>query len=88
MLRALTLSALLTAAITVGGCTQSKEDILKKAEGASTKTALEDALGRPDDIQKLGPLETWTYRGSNGAVSFVIAGEQVTLSTTSDTRER
>jgi hypothetical protein len=36
-------------------------------------------LGRPDDITKLGPVETWRYKASNGEVVFVIVGDTVTL---------
>ena len=62
----------------------TKEDILKRAEGADTKALLERAIGRPNDIKKMGPLETWTYKAANGAVTFVIAGDHVTVSATSD----
>ena len=62
----------------------TKEDILKRAEGADTKALLESAIGRPNDIKKMGPLETWTYKAANGAVTFVIAGDRVTVSATSD----
>ena len=62
----------------------TKEDILKRAEGADTKALLERAIGRPNDIKKMGPLETWTYKAANGAVTFVIAGDRVTVSATSD----
>jgi hypothetical protein len=40
---------------------------------------LESRLGRPDDISKLGPMETWSYKASNGEVVFVIVGDSVTL---------
>jgi hypothetical protein len=60
----------------------TKQDILAKAENVSTKAELESALGRPDDISKLGPIEQWTYRGSDGEVVFVITGDSVALSAT------
>ena len=65
----------------------SKEDILKKTESVSTRADLERALGRPDDIQKLGPIETWTYNASNGSVSFILAGDMVTVKATGERRE-
>jgi len=56
-------------------------DILKKAEKIETKSELERALGKPAEISKLGPIETWTYKASNGTVSFLIAGDKVQLTT-------
>lgn len=63
-----------------GGST--KEDIIAKAKDVSTTADLEKALGRPSDIAKLGPLEKWTYKASNGKVVFIIVGDKVTLETT------
>jgi len=54
-------------------------EILRKAEGVKTKTELERAIGRPDEVSKLGPIETWTYKTSDGAVSFLITGERVQI---------
>ncbi|TAK98488.1 MAG: hypothetical protein EPO08_18905 [Rhodospirillaceae bacterium] len=85
MLQFRTLAATLLIVGLLTGCGDpTKEEILKKSEGADTKTLLEKALGRPDDIKKLGPLESWTYRAADGSVTFVIAGDQVTISTTDD----
>jgi len=62
------------------GCRGStKEDLVEKARGVSTRNELERALGRPADIAKIGPVETWTYRASNGEVVFLIVGDTVTL---------
>jgi hypothetical protein len=61
------------------GCSRTKEDVLRKAEGVKTRAELESKLGRPDDISKLGPIEQWTYKASNGQVVFVIVGDTVTL---------
>ena len=63
-------------------CSRTKEDVLKKAETVKTKAELESRLGRPDDIAKLGPMERWTYKASNGEVVFVIMGDTVTLQAT------
>lgn len=52
---------------------------MDKARDVETRAQLEKALGKPDDISKLGPLETWTYRAKNGQVTFVIIGDKVTL---------
>ena len=57
----------------------SKGEILQKAEGAKTKKQLEAALGRPDDIEKLGPIAKWTYEASDGRVIYIIAGDTVAL---------
>ena len=68
-----------------GGST--KEDILAKAKNASTKADLEKALGRPDDIAKLGPMEKWTYKASNGKVVFMIVGDKVTIEATGESEK-
>ncbi|HKJ25550.1 MAG TPA: hypothetical protein VKB65_12045 [Myxococcota bacterium] len=57
----------------------SKHEILSKAEHARTKADLETALGAPDDRDKMGPLETWTYVARDGEVTFVITGDTVRL---------
>jgi len=82
------LAAMVIAIPLLTGCFEdSKEEILAKTEDISDKAALMDALGKPDDLSKLGPLETWTYNASNGTVSFVIAGSTVTLRKTGDKAE-
>ncbi len=60
----------------------TKEDIVLKTKNVSTKAELEKALGKPTDIAKLGPLEKWSYKASNGKVVFIIVGDKVTLETT------
>ncbi len=82
------LGALLIAAPLLTGCFEdSKAEILAKAENVSDKAGLTKALGDPDNIDKVGPLETWTYKASNGTVDFVIAGSTVTLRKTGDKAE-
>lgn len=63
------------------------DEALKKAEKAGTKAELEKALGRPTELQKLGPVEQWTYKTSDGSVTFVIAGDKVTLSSGGTTKK-
>src|SRR6266567_3460057 len=46
----------LLAVALVGGCGRSKEDLVEKSRGASTRAELERALGKPSDIAKLGAL--------------------------------
>ena len=65
---------------------RTKEDIVAKAREVSTRAQLEQALGRPDDIAKLGPMERWTYKASNGEVVFVVIGDTVTLQATGSSR--
>ena len=60
----------------------SKEDILGKARDVKTRAELEAKLGKPSDIGKLGPIEQWTYKASNGEVVFVITGDTVALQAT------
>lgn len=78
--RLLVLSAALVIALAACG-DPSKEDIIEKSRGVDTKTQLMDKLGKPDDIAKVGPIEKWTYKASNGSVVFVITGEKVALQT-------
>jgi hypothetical protein len=76
-MRALAVVAL--AVLALVGCSRTKEDVLEKAEAVKTRSELESRLGRPDDIAKLGPMERWTYKASNGEVVFLIVGDTVTL---------
>lgn len=61
----------------------SKGEIIKKAENATTKAELEKALGAPTEVDKVGPLEKWTYKASDGVVVFAIVGDTVTMKATS-----
>jgi len=53
--------------------------MLAKAKDAKTRAQLESALGKPDDVSKLGPVEKWTYKARNGQVVFLLVGETVTI---------
>jgi hypothetical protein len=77
MARTLLIGAVLLGLVACGRGT--KEEIVAKARDISARAELERVLGRPDDITKLGPLETWRYKASNGEVVFVIVGDTVTL---------
>ena len=76
--------AALAAALLLSGCdkTPTKADLLKKAEGVKTKADLEKALGKPAEVDKVGPVEKWTYKASDGAVTYIIVADQVTLDIT------
>jgi hypothetical protein len=65
----------------------TEQDILNKAEGVATKAELEAALGEPDDVSKLGPIEKWTYKASDGEVIFVITGDAVALEAAGTSRK-
>jgi hypothetical protein len=72
-------------ALFLTGCFgDTKADILKKAKGAETTEQLEAALGPPDEVDKLGPLEQWSYEASDGKVVFAIVAGRVTLEATAD----
>jgi hypothetical protein len=74
------LAGLLMIALLVTACRPaSKEDIVAKTREVKTRAKLERALGKPDDVSKLGPLEKWTYKARNGQVVFVLVGDVVTL---------
>ena len=60
----------------------SKAEILKKAEKARTRAELEQALGTPDEIDKAGPMQRWTYKASDGSVTFMIVADRVVLDVT------
>jgi hypothetical protein len=60
----------------------SKADLIKKAEGATSRSELEAALGEPSDVAKIGPIEKWTYQASDGSVVFLLAGDTVTFEVT------
>ncbi len=60
----------------------SKEDILSKARDVKTRAELESKLGKPSNISKLGPIEQWSYKASNGEVIFIITGDTVALQAT------
>jgi len=60
----------------------SKEDLLQKAANPANKAELLQRLGKPADVAKLGPLERWTYKASNGSVVYVLTGDKVALEAT------
>jgi len=62
----------------------SKADMIKKAGDASTRAELEAALGEPSDVAKIGPIEKWTYKASDGSVVFVLTGDTITFEITED----
>lgn len=66
----------------VTGCSRSKEDLIEKSRGITARLDLERALGKPSEVNKLGPVEQWTYKASNGAVVFLIVADTVTLQAT------
>jgi len=72
--------ACVVAVLSLAACSRgTKEDIVSKARDVSKRAALEQVLGKPDEITKLGPVETWRYKASNGDVIFLIVGDEVTL---------
>jgi hypothetical protein len=87
--RFMTLVCCITAAALLAGCGPStKEDIVVKAKDAKTRAALEQALGKPDGIGKLGPIEKWTYKAKNGKVVFILMGDTVTIEKTDDAEKK
>lgn len=73
----------------LAGCDSlpTKAEILKKAEGLKTRAELEKALGQPNNLDKLGPLERWTYNAKDGTVVFTIIADSVTMSQTGDRKQ-
>ncbi len=66
----------------------TKEELVRKSANVKTKAELEAVLGRADDITKVGPLETWRYKGANGDVIFIITGDTVQLQATDSGKKR
>lgn len=60
----------------------SKADLLKKAKGVASRAELEETLGEPSEVSKVGPIERWTYQASDGKVIFILAGDTVTFEVT------
>ena len=68
----------LSAMLLISACGDpSKQDILNDANGADTKQQLEKALGKPDKISTLGPIEKWVYTAKDGEVTYIITGDMV-----------
>ena len=87
--RMIRLGGCILLAFVLAGCgASSKEDIIAKAREAKTRSALEKALGKPDDISKLGPVEKWTYKAKNGTVTFILMGDTVTIEKTDDLEKK
>jgi len=74
---------LAAAALLLAACgPPTKHEILERAEEAETKADLQAALGDPDERDKVGPIERWSYRAKDGEVTFVITGDTVRLQAT------
>lgn len=74
--------------VLVGCGPSSKADMVSKAKDAKTRADLEKALGKPDDIGKVGPLEKWTYKAKDGRVVFVLVGDTVTIEKTDEPEKK
>lgn len=79
------LTCLIVVAVAIVACDDRKEDILTKSEKAKTREQLRSVIGDPDEVSKVGPIETWTYHTSNGSVTFTLAGDTVMLKATGGT---
>lgn len=78
------LIAVLLPSLLLGCGDPSTSELIEKARGASTREQLQEALGEPNDLVKIGPLEKWTYRASDGEVSYIITGDAVALELAGD----
>lgn len=80
--------AVIAATLALGACGEpSKQELIDKSEDAASATELEQLLGKPDNISKMGPVETWTYEASDGSVKFTITGDTVMLTRTGGSSE-
>ena len=67
----------------LSGCGRgSKQDIVKKTSAITKKADLEKALGKPDEFNKAVFVETWTYKASDGEVTFIVTGDTVQMQVT------
>ena len=66
----------------------TKADILKKAEGARTKADLEKQVGKPSEVDKVGPMEQWTYKAQDGTVVFMILNDRIVFDATGGSKPR
>ena len=66
----------------------TKEAMLQKAGDPKYKADVVARLGQPDGIGKLGPIEIWTYRASNGSLVFTILADNVTLVATTEQNKK
>ncbi len=78
------IAALAVALLAVACGPKTKHDLLSRAEKVETKAELERALGAPDERNKLGPIEIWTYDASDGSVTFLITDDKVALQATGE----
>lgn len=89
MSKVVRLAAVIGLLLALAACGKpTKEELVRKSENVKTKAELEAVLGRADDISKVGPLETWRYKGSNGDVVFIITGNIVQLQATDSGKNR
>ena len=58
IIQAITLTAAL---FLLAACSDSTADIVVKASDADTTAQLTAAIGKPDSIEKIGPLARWIY---------------------------
>ena len=65
----------------------TKAEILKKAAGIKTREELEKVLGQPNNLDKLGPIERWTYNAKDGVVVFTIVAGRVALDETGEKKQ-
>ena len=81
-------AALALALLAVACGPKTKHDLLSRAEKVETKSDLERTLGAPDERNKLGPIEIWTYEASDGSVTFLITDDKVALQATGESEPR
>lgn len=52
-------------------------EIARKGEKAGTPAELQRALGKPHKVTRIGPAENWTYKATDGEISFLVMGDSV-----------
>ena len=69
------LATVLALALLVGCGDPTVAEMVQKTEKVGTKAELETLLGKPHEISKVGPVETWTYNTFGAMPSVSYAGE-------------
>jgi hypothetical protein len=77
-------AVVLVLVLSLPGCGSSIQDIRAKADKCTTSQELEKALGRPASVESvkvplLGTVEKWTYKASDGEVTYQIMNGKIVV---------
>ncbi|MBM3539611.1 MAG: hypothetical protein FJX55_17515 [Alphaproteobacteria bacterium] len=52
-------------------------EVVRKSDKVQSRAELERVLGKPHRLTRTGPAETWTYKATDGEISFLVVGDNV-----------